>query len=130
MSIDLKKVVEQATTWLGTPYKTGGTVKGPNGGVDCSHNVHLVYKDAGYEYPYSPTNTFPPAGYFVSIDREDAKEGDILLFEGHMGIVATNPADGSTDIISAQGSPTKPGKVQYGKSEWFGALKGAYHWNK
>jgi len=33
-------------------------------------------------------------------------------------------------VISAQGSPSKPGKVQYGDLDWFGDPIGAFRWSR
>ena len=118
-------VVSEAKTWIGTPYQEGGTSKGSNGGVDCSHLVHLVYGAVGCNYPYTPTRNFPPPGYFKQVDESDLEEGDVVLFSGHMGIHADQNDD---DLISAQGSPTKKGSVRFGQSAWFGSVKGCYRW--
>lgn len=38
-----KRIVEEARTWLGTPYHHKGQAKGPHGGVDCGTFLHAVY---------------------------------------------------------------------------------------
>jgi cell wall-associated NlpC family hydrolase len=94
--------------------------------VDCSHLVHAIYKEAGLGYPYADTHSFPPSGYFVKLPQGvQAQDGDVVLFSGHMGIFVGGH-DG--EIISAQGSTSKPGKVQYGEAEWFGAKVGVFRW--
>lgn len=125
MSLDRKNVVSEAKTWIGTPYQEGGTKKGDNGGVDCSHLVHLVYGAVGCDYPYTPTAAFPPLGYFTQLDESEVEDGDVVLFSGHMGILVE---EGDNDLISAQGSPSKKGVVRFGQSSWFGAAKGYYRW--
>lgn len=119
------EIVNQARTWLGTPWREGGTAKGPAGGVDCSNLVNLSYAAAGYTYPYAATSQFPPDGYFSIVGATDVEEGDVVLFAGHMGILAE---DDGKDIISAQGSHNKPGIVQVGQIAWFGPVKGYYRW--
>ena len=45
-----KKIVEEAMSWIGTPYKYGGTEKGK--GADCSGMVLKVYEsEAGIKLP-------------------------------------------------------------------------------
>lgn len=125
MSIKGDSIVSEAKTWIGTPYQEGGTKKGSTGGVDCSHLVHLVYSAVDNNYPYTPTGNFPPAGYFTQVDVSNVEDGDVVLFSGHMGILAE---EGDNNLISAQGSPTKKGTVRFGQSVWFGAVKGYYRW--
>lgn len=55
-----RRVVEEAKTWLGTPYISNGMTKGPRGGTDCAMLLLAIYGDLGLvpkEYdprPYSP----------------------------------------------------------------------------
>lgn len=53
-----QRVVDVARSWLGTPYHTGGRVKGPNGGIDCLTLLAEVYQEAGLveriDIPYYP----------------------------------------------------------------------------
>jgi cell wall-associated NlpC family hydrolase len=129
MSVDRLKLIQVANTWIGTPYKTGAETKGAQGGVDCSHLVHAIYHEAGFEYPYADTSHFPPPGFFTPISEDDDPEnGDVILFAAHMGIYCDRNDDNV--LISAQGSETKPGKVQCGNPSWFGTFKGAYTWAK
>lgn len=49
-------VIDEAMTWMGTPYHHEATVKGA--GVDCAQLLRLVYKEAGviddFLYPQYP----------------------------------------------------------------------------
>jgi len=51
-------VVALARTWVGTPYRTGACVRGPDGGVDCANLPAAVYQEAGmvekFEVEYYP----------------------------------------------------------------------------
>ena len=51
-------VVKVARSWHGTPYHTGGRVKGPRGGVDCLTVLAEVFREAGLvervAIPYYP----------------------------------------------------------------------------
>jgi cell wall-associated NlpC family hydrolase len=42
-----QRIVEEARSFLGTPCRSGGLVKGVNGGVDCGSFVYLVLKNCG-----------------------------------------------------------------------------------
>jgi len=40
-----RQVVEEARSWIGTPYLRGGRIKG--GGADCASLLYFVYKSCG-----------------------------------------------------------------------------------
>lgn len=42
-----KKVVDEAISWIGTPYRTNARVKGKDGGVDCLTFLADVFANAG-----------------------------------------------------------------------------------
>lgn len=86
-----KKIVEEAYTWLGTPYKYAGEEKGK--GADCSGMVMMVYKEATGEK--IPRNSAKQAEYCIRIDASDVSTGDLVFFAtgkdpkrvSHVGIV-------------------------------------------
>lgn len=45
-------VVSIAKTWVGTPYRSGSAVRGPDGGVDCANLPAAVYAEAGVIKPF------------------------------------------------------------------------------
>lgn len=119
-------LLEHAQAWLGTPYRSASSIRGPSGGVDCSHLVHAIFTEAGREYPYTDTSHFPPPGYFRQLSPNETRlPGDIVLFPGHLALWVGEPG---REVLSAQGSPGHPGKVTYGLSRWFGPIKGVYRW--
>jgi cell wall-associated NlpC family hydrolase len=55
----VKQVLAEAKSWIGTPWREGGScVKGSGGGVDCSRFVWAVFRNAGlcgdFEFPVVP----------------------------------------------------------------------------
>jgi cell wall-associated NlpC family hydrolase len=77
---DIKQI---ASTWRYTPYRYGG---GGPGGIDCSHFVWEVIKAAGHpQAPYVSTSHVPGSAYYSGVDVPAA--GDIILWDGHMGII-------------------------------------------
>ena len=53
---------------------------------DCSHLVHQIYSDAGYEYPYASSfDLYAGHGNFRRMRH--AQAGDLITWPGHVGIV-------------------------------------------
>jgi NlpC/P60 family len=57
-----------------------------SGRQDCSHLVHQIYADAGYEYPYASSfDLYAGNGKFRRIRHP--QPGDLVAWRGHVGIV-------------------------------------------
>jgi len=64
----------------GIPYQRGGNSL--TGGMDCSHFVWMVLKEAGYNVQYRDS-----AGLAAWTKRTSSPQpGDLVLFRGHVGI--------------------------------------------
>lgn len=71
-----KKLVDEAMTWQGTPYKYGGAEKGE--GTDCSGLVLRVYeKVTGVKMP---RNSLKQAEFCKKLKPGDAVAGDLVFF--------------------------------------------------
>jgi hypothetical protein len=58
----------------------------PRGAQDCSHLVHQIYSDAGYEYSYASSfDLYAGHGSFRRVRH--AQPGDLVTWPGHVGIV-------------------------------------------
>ncbi len=82
-------IYQIANGWRHTKYSYGGD---SHGGIDCSHFVWEVIKAAGHpSTPYLSTGSVPGSHAYSPIAGTPSN-GDIILFDGHMGIVvdATN----------------------------------------
>jgi cell wall-associated NlpC family hydrolase len=121
-----QRIVEEAQTWVGTPYIDCQMVKGRRGGVDCAMllvgvygNVGLIPKDfdprpypaqwhinkneekyLGHIFPFAKEVPGPP--------QRAPRPGDVVMFKislafAHGGIVTDWP-----NIIHANGGPTVP----------------------
>lgn len=73
---DVKKLVEEAFTWLGTPYSYGGDKKGE--GADCSGFIMVVFdKVIGCKLPRVSTKQ---AEFTRKLKPKDVKPGDLVFF--------------------------------------------------
>lgn len=86
-SSDAEIVLATAKSFLGSPYKYGGTDKN---GFDCSGLVFCSFQSVGETLPRSSRNQ---ANAGKEIDKSDIKMGDVLFFAqpgggiSHSGIV-------------------------------------------
>lgn len=87
-----KDLIDEARTWIGTPYKYGGAEKGC--GADCSGMVMSAYEVAtGIKIP---RNSAKQAEFCNVIDSKDVKIGDLVFFAtgkdtkkvSHVGIIS------------------------------------------
>jgi cell wall-associated NlpC family hydrolase len=83
----LKRLVEQAMTYLGTPYRLGGTSRR---GLDCSGLVGAVYGEQGLGMPRTAAEQFAEG---VPVAAGDLRPGDLVFFRdtykrgiSHVGI--------------------------------------------
>lgn len=80
-------IIGIARSWLGRniPYLFGGaTLRG----MDCSHFVWEVLKQAGYNVPYR--NSFALKAWTIPISKANARPGDLVFWPGHVGFYAGN----------------------------------------
>ena len=62
------KIIEEAFSWLGTPFVNNGDIKGRNGAVDCAMLLRRCYVDAGRLSEFDP-RPYPPS-WHVHQDEE------------------------------------------------------------
>ncbi|WP_218920255.1 NlpC/P60 family protein [Chondromyces crocatus] len=91
------------------PYLYGGN---STAGIDCSHYVNHVLgvTDPNYDpvRDYQSTSVLndEPPDFYEPVDAGDVQRGDIVLFDGHMGIVTKpiDPLTGQGEYIGSQSS--------------------------
>lgn len=92
-----QQIVEYACQFIGNPYVWGGTSL--TDGADCSGFVQSVYAHFGINLPRT---TWDQEYSGTGISYEEAAPGDLILYEGHVGIYmgdgqivnAINPSKG------------------------------------
>jgi cell wall-associated NlpC family hydrolase len=109
-------VIEQASKYLGVPYRWGGT--DPSTGLDCSGFTQLVYKSMGIELPRVSSQQATAGKAVASL--ADARPGDLLFFDyspdrpgiDHVGIymgdgkMIAAPQPGDVVKVQSVGQPT------------------------
>ncbi len=102
MRADQRKLVEEALTWIGTPYRYGGKSRT---GTDCSGMTMVVYQDAlGIALPRSSREQ---QQFCKSIKKSALDAGDLIFFStgrdksrvSHVGMYI-----GDNKFIHASGS--------------------------
>lgn len=109
---EAQSLLTEFKTWVGTPYRTGGSKKGTKGGADCSHSTNQGYNNAGFPYDYSTTREFADNDMFRQSPGNTPQVGDVALWKGHMAVYA-----GNGQIYTAH----RPGGASYsleGLSDW------------
>jgi cell wall-associated NlpC family hydrolase len=87
LSARLRQLVEQTWTFLGTPYRRGGTSRH---GLDCSGLVGAVYGEQGMDLPRTAAEQFSQG---TPVADGDLRPGDLVFFRdtykrgiSHVGI--------------------------------------------
>lgn len=80
-------LIDFALTQLGKPYVRGG--KGPKT-FDCSGFVYYCLNKVGHKINYMTSTAWRSANYPTINNFKDVKKGDILCFNGHVGIYMGN----------------------------------------
>jgi hypothetical protein len=77
----------------------------PGGAQDCSHLVHQIYAEAGFEYPYASSfELYAGNENFARVKYPRA--GDLVAWPGHVGIVV-EPAEHSFYSLVSTGLETQ-----------------------
>lgn len=78
-------VVDYACQFIGNPYVWGGTSL--TDGADCSGFVQSVYAHFGISLPRT---TWDQENVGIGVSYEEAVPGDLILYDGHVGIYMGN----------------------------------------
>lgn len=97
----IDSILNEASTYLGTPYRYGGSTRS---GIDCSAFVLNVFGEAvGLELPRVASEQ---AELGEGVERQELQKGDLIFFShgwgiSHVGIVQEVTADGDIMFIHA-----------------------------
>ncbi len=116
---DGQKIVDEAITWVETPYVSGGSSKGAEGGADCSGSVWKIYQNAGFPFERASSHDFPTTnvpGFFRPVPGNIPQKGDVGRWPGHL-LIYDPDAPGENDAWSAR----RPGRTfQAVPVDWWG----------
>lgn len=76
VTTDNKKLYTEVASWLGTPYRSGGSSKS---GADCSGFVYMVYQ-AVYGMTLSRQSSAMLTNNCRRVSKSELKEGDLVFF--------------------------------------------------
>lgn len=76
-----KQIANYACQYVGCPYVSGGTSL--TNGADCSGFTYRVFADFGYRLPRT---SYAQRSSGTGVDYANAQPGDIICYEGHVGI--------------------------------------------
>lgn len=100
----MDKLLQTARTFIGTPYRTGGTT---NSGMDCSGLTMTVYKSVGVNLPRVSRDQ---ATVGQAVGKNELQRGDLLFFAtgtpgviNHVGVVS-DTTSGTVKFIHASTS--------------------------
>ncbi len=98
----IDNILNEASTYLGTPYRYGGTTRS---GIDCSAFVLSVFGSAvGMDLPRVAADQSQEGD---SVNKSELKRGDLVFFShgrgriSHVGIVEEVSEDGDIKFIHA-----------------------------
>lgn len=101
-STSIDNILEQASTYLGTPYRYGGTTRR---GIDCSAFVLSVFNEAlGISLPRVAASQAQEGEH---VSKSELRKGDLIFFShgkrriSHVGIVHDVTEDGEIKFIHA-----------------------------
>lgn len=111
-------------------YELGGTgtKEYPDGKyrIDCSHLLYRMMLGAGYDVEYENTNALKKSKYYVPVEPEDVRAGDVVLWLNavgndrkvsdldHVGVVESyDPAKNAGQFFGSQSS-TGPASTKFG----------------
>jgi cell wall-associated NlpC family hydrolase len=98
MPSDRAAVVDEAHSWIGTPYRAAQRVKGRDGGVDCLTFVVEVFTRCGFDTRYRAGVPYYPQDWHLHRDDERYLAG-VLEYAREIPNGADDPPPEPGDIV-------------------------------
>lgn len=92
------KIIKEAESWIGTPYKYGGT---NSSGIDCSGFVQNVFDKCGITLPRTSQQQYT---YTMRVTSDELEPGDLIFFGNKGNISHVGIFGGSGYMIHASTS--------------------------
>ncbi len=95
-------IVQYAKSFVGQRYVWGGTWNGelPYTGTDCSGFVRGVFKHFGINLTRTTYTQWADTGSYSLVNSGEIRAGDLVMYDGHVGILTGN----GNEIVHAKGS--------------------------
>lgn len=98
-----QRVCAIARTWLGTPFRDQGKVKGPNGAVDCAMLLIATFQEAGLLDPSYDPRPYPPQFHLHRGEELFLRQIDEVIALRGCGAEKTNPAGLPAEALAQAG---------------------------
>lgn len=97
-----KSIVQYAKSFVGQRYVWGGTWNGeqPYTGTDCSGFVQGVFRHHGIKLTRTTYTQWADKGTYTLVNSGSIKAGDLVMYDGHVGILTGN----GNEIVHAKGT--------------------------
>ncbi|HOW67899.1 MAG TPA: C40 family peptidase [Candidatus Paceibacterota bacterium] len=117
-SLEIQRVLEQARSYLRTPYNLGG--KNSSTGIDCSGLVQMAYRTIGVNLARDAKQQYLSGNLILPGASEALLPGDALFFMGDEGQVDhTALYLGSQEILHATGPEVKIQSLDPASTNYF-----------
>lgn len=97
-----RNIVNYAKQFVGQRYVWGGTWNGekPYTGTDCSGFVQGVFRHHGINLTRTTSTQWADKSSYTLVSQNDIRAGDLIMYDGHVGILTGN----GNEIVHAKGS--------------------------
>lgn len=116
------RVVDSARSYLGTPYRYGGSTRS---GIDCSGLVAAVYSESlGASLPRTARSLY---AFMEAVPRKDLEPGDLVFFNTTAALAHVGIYEGDDYFVHAASEGPRTGVIEssLGEAYWARCYAGA-----
>ncbi len=103
------EIANFACQYVGNPYVSGGTSL--TNGADCSGFTYRVFSEFGYSLPRT---SYQQRSAGTGVSYENAQPGDLICYEGHVGIYIGN----GMIVHASNSSPYPAGGIKISQAQY------------